>query len=102
MFCRYCGTQNPDDSLFCKKCGKNLEDGTKEPSPPAKEPAAPLKEVTPKEKKRSSLPIVLGITIPVIAVLVVVVLILTGIIPFPFFNQERTAQEQTGGSRRSS
>ena len=24
MFCRYCGTQVPDDSVFCASCGKNL------------------------------------------------------------------------------
>lgn len=25
MFCRFCGTQIPDDSLFCPKCGHNLK-----------------------------------------------------------------------------
>src|SRR5437762_1645790 len=24
MFCRYCGSHIPDDSLFCAKCGKRL------------------------------------------------------------------------------
>jgi len=30
MFCRFCGANIPDDSLFCSKCGKNL--GQREPS----------------------------------------------------------------------
>src|SRR5262245_49518130 len=25
MFCRYCGVQIPDDSVFCSKCGKRLD-----------------------------------------------------------------------------
>lgn len=25
MFCRNCGTQNPDDVSFCSKCGNNLK-----------------------------------------------------------------------------
>ncbi|MGB9756107.1 MAG: zinc-ribbon domain-containing protein, partial [Desulfurella sp.] len=24
MFCPYCGTLNPDDAVFCHKCGKAL------------------------------------------------------------------------------
>jgi hypothetical protein len=90
MFCRYCGTQNPDDSLYCKKCGKSIEEGTKEAVPPAEEPSPPAKSSPPKEKERSRLPIVLGITIPVITVLTIAALIFSGIIPFPLLNQEST------------
>lgn len=24
MFCKYCGHQIPDDSVFCEKCGKSF------------------------------------------------------------------------------
>jgi uncharacterized membrane protein YvbJ len=29
MFCPYCGTLNPDDAVFCSKCGKSLSDTNK-------------------------------------------------------------------------
>ena len=28
MFCRYCGTNLPDDAVFCSKCGKKVSDGS--------------------------------------------------------------------------
>ena len=27
MFCKYCGEQNPDNAVFCKKCGGKLNEG---------------------------------------------------------------------------
>lgn len=24
MYCRFCGAENPDEAVFCKKCGKKL------------------------------------------------------------------------------
>ena len=42
MFCSNCGTQIPDGSAFCPKCGKNLSGETKAPqnnSTPAAAPA---------------------------------------------------------------
>lgn len=27
MFCKYCGEQNPDNAVFCKKCGAKLNEG---------------------------------------------------------------------------
>lgn len=33
MFCRFCGKQIPDDSLFCQKCGRSLEITKNIPSP---------------------------------------------------------------------
>lgn len=29
MFCKYCGEQNPDNAVFCKKCGGKLIDEKK-------------------------------------------------------------------------
>ncbi|MBD3184579.1 zinc-ribbon domain-containing protein [Candidatus Poribacteria bacterium] len=83
MFCKYCGSQIPDDSAFCKKCGKSLEEKDKTPAPAED-------KKTREDKKRRKLPVVLGITIPVVVVLTIVALIFTDIIPFPLLDQERT------------
>lgn len=29
MYCKYCGEQNPDHAMFCKKCGKKLNEEKK-------------------------------------------------------------------------
>jgi hypothetical protein len=33
MYCTKCGTQNEDDSVFCKQCGSDLKAGTGGPAP---------------------------------------------------------------------
>ena len=72
MFCKHCGSQIPDDSAYCKKCGKSQEEEAK----------APAEDKKPRQaRKRSKLPVVLGITLPAVAVLTIAALIFTGIIP---------------------
>jgi hypothetical protein len=34
MYCRFCGAQTPDDSRFCPKCGKRIEDAAPRPESP--------------------------------------------------------------------
>ncbi len=40
MFCNYCGSVNPDDSVFCSKCGRSIAK-TSAPPPSAEAPSAP-------------------------------------------------------------
>ena len=68
MYCKYCGTENTDDSEFCKKCGKKIKD------------KAP---VIKKQKKSNKLAIILGVVIPVVIIIIVLaVLALMGYLPF--------------------
>lgn len=38
MFCRYCGLQIPDDSIFCRRCGKDLTKTASVAQPYIKQP----------------------------------------------------------------
>ncbi|NOQ53833.1 MAG: zinc-ribbon domain-containing protein [Thermoplasmata archaeon] len=38
MYCTKCGTQNVDDSIYCKQCGSDLKAGTGGPAPPPTRP----------------------------------------------------------------
>lgn len=49
MFCRYCGQELPDDSVFCSKCGKKVQHEGAEA--PAEVKAEPAKPATPPEPK---------------------------------------------------
>lgn len=74
MLCKFCGAKNPDDSLFCKKCGKSLEKKATE--------VKALNKITPqKDKPGSKLPLILGITIPLGIIIIAIILVFTGIIP---------------------
>ena len=75
MYCRKCGTEIPDDSVFCVKCGTPVEGAAEQPK---KEEQAPTKTETaspvytpPKKKKKT------GLVIACIAV--VLALILAGL-----------------------
>lgn len=39
MFCKYCGNEIADDTVFCSKCGKNVKDGNADYSFSAKNTA---------------------------------------------------------------
>lgn len=53
MYCPRCGTKNEDDSLFCKKCGNDLNAGTSGPVPgPAPGPAQAPPPPPPYRRKR--------------------------------------------------
>ena len=60
MFCKYCGSEIEDNSKFCEKCGKKLDEAV-----PAAEAENPVKKKKSKKK---------WIILAVAAVLVVVVL----------------------------
>ena len=60
MFCKYCGSEIEDNSKFCEKCGKKLDEAV-----PAAEAESPMKKKKSKKK---------WIILAVAAVLVVVVL----------------------------
>lgn len=45
MFCSKCGTEVPDDSTFCNKCGSGLSPAAATPPPPA----APVSAVPPQQ-----------------------------------------------------
>ena len=60
MFCKYCGSEIEDNSKFCEKCGKKLDEAV-----PAAEAESPVKKKKSKKK---------WIILAVAAVLVVVVL----------------------------
>ena len=48
MFCRNCGTQWPEETVFCGKCGTALK--VAEPAPqPVEEAPAPVEEPAPAE-----------------------------------------------------
>lgn len=61
MFCRNCGTENPDSSKFCKVCGSPMPSAQRAPSAkdaPAPDPAvktpAPVKPVAPGTVKKGA------------------------------------------------
>ena len=47
MFCQYCGFQNPDDSAFCSKCGKQIQ-------PPVNNVSQPRSQATSQSVKFTS------------------------------------------------
>ena len=47
MYCTKCGTQNDDDSVYCKQCGSDLKAGTGGPIPPV--PPRPRKSIQDQE-----------------------------------------------------
>ena len=48
MFCKYCGSEIEDNSKFCEKCGKKLDEAV-----PAAEAESPVKKK--KSKNRNAL-----------------------------------------------
>lgn len=53
MFCGRCGTQNPDNAAFCKKCGTKLNGQTKVP---ARTPAKTPVKTQPQTQRKTSAP----------------------------------------------
>ena len=45
MFCKYCGSEIEDNSKFCEKCGKKLDEAV-----PAAEAESPVKKKKSKKK----------------------------------------------------
>lgn len=57
MFCKYCGSEIADDSVFCSKCGRNLaEKGPAEKTPAGKEPAE-IKQIEKKPTEEKAEPV---------------------------------------------
>ena len=52
LTCPHCGTVNPEDANFCKKCGANLHE---DDAPAAATPDAPAAESRPPETLNSQL-----------------------------------------------
>ena len=50
MFCKYCGSEIEDNSKFCEKCGKKLDEAV-----PAAEAESHMKKKKSKKGDRSSL-----------------------------------------------
>ena len=100
--CPRCGHPNLADSRFCEKCGCDLSvakivNNTTPPVQPAVQPSVqPPKLQKPpvqKNEKKSHIGLILGITIPVIAIGALVILILLGVIKLPFLS---SGEEFTG------
>ncbi len=73
MFCRKCGTQNPDHAAYCKNCGAPLSGQKKTPSPASPKPPVqrqpqPQQHPAPKKKR----PLNKKIIVAVIAVAIFV------------------------------
>ena len=66
MFCNNCGIQCPDDVQFCKVCGARLNTADGGYQPPQKQKTRKQSK-QPREKKRSMLPVVLGILLLALA-----------------------------------
>ena len=49
MFCRFCGAENEEHAVFCKKCGKSLGAEPPVEQPTAVIPAKPAADPTPPE-----------------------------------------------------
>lgn len=48
MFCRKCGFENPDDSVYCRRCGVKLDESVPGPEPaPGPAPGAPVPPAQP-------------------------------------------------------
>ncbi len=80
MFCPKCGTKALDDAEFCQKCGAKLIADTPVGQSASAHPAssAQVPTQTPRsgfEKKKSKLPIILGVVAALIIVLVIIAVI---------------------------
>ena len=47
MFCKHCGCEILNDSLFCENCGAKVENTPTIPQQPAPQPAAPVQQTIP-------------------------------------------------------
>ncbi len=50
MFCKHCGCEILNDSLFCENCGAKVENVPSAPQPSASQPAAPAQPVAPAQQ----------------------------------------------------
>lgn len=53
MVCKNCGTRNPDNATFCRKCGTRLV--THPNTPPTDVPAGPMTPVNPQRRRKHRL-----------------------------------------------
>lgn len=72
MFCEKCGTQNPDNSMFCQNCGNKM---AAEPAPAAAAPAAVAAPAAKPVNTKKVLIIAAIVALAVIAIVVAVLII---------------------------
>ncbi len=83
MFCKHCGKENDDDATFCKSCGKALNKMDDTPSTSNQTSSTyetnnnsiPV-QAKPNKPKNKKIPIIAGISVAVIAIVVVGILFL--------------------------
>ncbi|MEE8402545.1 MAG: zinc-ribbon domain-containing protein, partial [Candidatus Hydrothermarchaeaceae archaeon] len=59
MFCKHCGNEMPDESIFCSKCGKGVSEKPKETTPVKEKPVVetppkPIKKTVKTPEKKGS------------------------------------------------
>ena len=97
MFCSNCGTQLPDGSRFCWKCGAQLGSAPVQPQVPQTPPSyggAPVTPAVPPQKPKSKTGLIVAIV--VVAVVVVVGLAVWGIVSL--VGTQNSSQTVTEGS----
>lgn len=78
MFCYKCGTQIPDDSVFCPKCGAGLKSAEAGQQPAVEQQPTPQYTQPAPKKSKKGVAVAISISCAVVVIAVVILILLLG------------------------